>query len=55
MKLLYENNADLDAQDSQGRTAVFVATCNKNFELVKYLVSNNADLFQEDRNGNLFF
>lgn len=41
--LLIDNDVDVNAQDSSGRTALFVAAIRDNMALVEFLLKNGAD------------
>ena len=43
MKLLLENNAEINAVNNQNNSPLHEATLNKRYECVKYLLENGAD------------
>lgn len=44
IKKLVENGADVNAQDTDGHTALMIASSYENFEIVKFLVESNANV-----------
>ena len=44
VKLLIQNQADIESHDIVGATPIFYAISNKNLEMVKYFVSNKAEI-----------
>ena len=51
MLILFENGADVDAKDNEGRTALFWAASNGRVEVVKVLIENGANVDVKDENG----
>jgi len=51
VKLLLENNANIELKDLKGRTPLVLAFTKKHFDIVEILVDKNADLTQTDRHG----
>merc|ERR1711991_749836 len=49
-KLLIDNGADINAQDNEDQTAIFVNVRDNNIELVKLLIDNGADVNIKDDN-----
>jgi len=50
-KLLNEKKVSANTTNAEGRTPIFEAIQNKNFEVVKYLTSSGADLNKIDNHG----
>ncbi|MFC9597019.1 ankyrin repeat domain-containing protein [Peribacillus butanolivorans] len=52
---LIEEGADINTQDSEGRTATMIATYNNDFETAKILITAGADVnIQDDMKNNPF-
>ncbi|MET3321862.1 UNVERIFIED_ORG: ankyrin repeat protein [Peribacillus simplex] len=52
---LIEEGADINTQDSEGRTATIIATYNNDFETAKILITAGADVnIQDDMKNNPF-
>ncbi|WP_169787519.1 ankyrin repeat domain-containing protein [Peribacillus butanolivorans] len=55
IRRLIEEGADINAQDSEGRTATMIATYNNNVETAKILITAGADVnIQDDMKNNPF-
>ncbi len=53
IKLLLANNADINAIDQDGRTALHLAISGTNdLKIIKFLIDNNADINAVDRDGH---
>lgn len=51
IEFLIKNGIDVNAKNSQGTTALMIATKAKNLNLMKYLVSKGVDVNAKDNNG----
>lgn len=48
-ELLVQNNANIDLQNKAGHTAIFLACANRNEEMAKFLLENNANATIDSR------
>ncbi|WP_051420631.1 ankyrin repeat domain-containing protein [Helicobacter pametensis] len=51
-KVLLSNGADVNAQDTQGNTALYHAIMNKNGKMIKLLLDNGADMYIKNKRGD---
>jgi len=51
LKILVNNNLDINIQDEQGDTALTYAIRNKTIDILKYLIANGADIHNINNNG----
>lgn len=51
VKRLVEHGADVDAVDSDGRTALMFAVLSENLQVVKFLIESGADINKVDNKG----
>ncbi|MEO1301161.1 MAG: ankyrin repeat domain-containing protein, partial [Bacteroidota bacterium] len=55
VRLLCTREADLEAQDGQGQTSVWIAAHKGHLDIVKYLCGKGASLEAKDHNGTISF
>lgn len=51
-KVLIENGAKINVQDSQGNTPLYHAVMNKNSKMIKLLLENGADMYIQNKKGD---
>jgi ankyrin repeat protein len=52
IKLLVENDANVNLPNNNGETPIFYAVLNVNIDMIKYLIENNANFNHTDKDGN---
>lgn len=55
MRLLLENDSDIEASDANGNTALLLAARYEHKEVVRLLLKNGADVEASDENGQTAF
>lgn len=51
-RILIENGAKINVQDSQGNTPLYHAVMNKNSKMIKLLLDNGADMYIQNKKGD---
>lgn len=51
-RILIENGAKINVQDSQGNTPLYHAVMNKNPKMIKLLLENGADMYLQNKKGD---
>ena len=51
LTILIENGLDIDRKDEEGKSALFYAIDNKDFELIEFFLNAGADISTQDRDG----